>query len=316
MLARLEDYGLSPTRPFHGGLVAHSYPQGLDHDMHQAFEIGVVLSGRMERHYEGTVLTLDPGEVWLCAAWEPHGWRPTAPDTRDLVLQFLPEFLGEEVFGRRSWLGLFAVPPELRPRLIAPAARDRVQMIAGELWREMEERAPGWLPAVRLWILHLLLTVSRGWEPPAAASRSQAVQPSSMAKLMPAVRLVQSNPSHRVRLEEAAAVCGLGVSQFTHSFRRLMGLSFRSFGTRARLAAAAQLLLSTDRSVEDIAQHLGFADASHLHHGFTAAYGCTPAQYRIRGRATGDSIRYTVLEEFPPREPSADTAPSPRSGER
>ena len=48
MLARLEDYGLNRTRPFHGGLVAHSYPQGLDHDMHQAFEIGVVLSGRQQ----------------------------------------------------------------------------------------------------------------------------------------------------------------------------------------------------------------------------------------------------------------------------
>ena len=78
MLARVMDYHLSPARPFHGGVVEHPYPAPLGTDMHQAFEMGVLLSGREERHFEDVVVQLDTGDMWLCCAWEPHGWRALA----------------------------------------------------------------------------------------------------------------------------------------------------------------------------------------------------------------------------------------------
>jgi transcriptional regulator GlxA family with amidase domain len=59
-----------------------------------------------------------------------------------------------------------------------------------------------------------------------------------------------------------------------------MGLSFGELVLRQRGARAAQLLLSSDVSLEAIADELGFVDASHLHRMFARRYGYTPARYR------------------------------------
>lgn len=296
MLARIEEFRLTPSRPFHGGVVEHAYPAALDTDMHQAFEMGVLLSGREERHFEDVVVPVEAGEVWLCAGWEPHGWRALEEGTRELVLQFLPDFLGEEVLGDISWLSIFSAPPDQRPRATTPEMREEALAIAHRLRHEMRERRRRWLTAVRLGLLQLLLLVSRDWEPRDHLGRSNVVRTGSLAKVLPAVRLVYSHPTRRLSLAEAAAACGLSVSQFGYVFRRVMGLSFGKFCMRARLAYVAELLLTTELPVESIAGQAGFSDASHLHHAFAKAYGCTPAKYRSDGQRAGGIERYAEVE--------------------
>ena len=311
MLARVMDYHLSPARPFHGGVVEHPHPAPLGTDMHQAFEMGVLLSGSEERHFEDMVVQLDTGDMWLCCAWEPHGWRAKAGGTQELVLQFLPEFLGDEMFDGISWLSMFSAAPGDRPRSTSKEVQEQALAIAHEVRREMRDRRRGWLAAVRLGILRLLLMLSREWEPPELGNQGYAVRMSNMAKIMPAVRLVQSRPTRRLTLAEAAATCGLSVSQFGYVFRNVMGLSFGKFCMRARLAYVAQLLLGTSLSVEAIAQETGFADASHLHHAFVQTYGATPARYRTNGQRAPEAPGYTEIETLGPDDyesPSAEGA--------
>jgi AraC-like DNA-binding protein len=212
------------------------------------------------------------------------------------VLQFLPDFIGEEMFEDISWLTVFAAPPEHRPRVANDEMRATVLSIAHEVRREMRDRRRGWLAAVRLGILRLLLLVSREWAPPPQTGRGSTVRTGNLSKIMPAVRLVQSHPAHRLGLPEGAAACGLSVSQFGYIFRHLMGLSFGKFCLRARLAYVAQLLLGSELSVESIADTAGFSDASHLHHAFVEVYGCTPARYRINGQRISDDRPYAELE--------------------
>ena len=174
--------------------------------------------------------------------------------------------------------------------------REDALAIADELRGEMRERRRGWLAAVRLGILRLLLMLSRDWEPSDHVGRGRTVRTGNLEKIMPAVRLVQSHPTRRLSLKEAAATCGLSVSQFGYLFRHLMGLSFGKFCMRARLAYVAQLLLTTDLSVEAIADVAAFADASHLHHAFVDVYGATPARYRRVGRGVRDERGYAEIE--------------------
>lgn len=49
----------------------------------------------------------------------------------------------------------------------------------------------------------------------------------------------------------------------------------------------ARLLLTTEKSVSDIAAELGFASASHLGSLFKQQEGLTPRQYRLQQRQLG-----------------------------
>ncbi|MGD0111974.1 MAG: AraC family transcriptional regulator [Armatimonadota bacterium] len=283
MLARPAESWLSVTQPCRGAVVDLPYPDVLETDMHQGFELGVMLDGEEERHFEGLVMRLVPGDVWLSPAWEAHGRRSVTANALEAVVQFLPEFIGDEMFGDVSCLSLFAVPPAQRPRTANAGMRREVLAVGQELARELQEQPLAWLEGVRLAVLRLLLILCRGWNPEDRAGLQRGIRMNRFSRVMPAVRLVQSEPGRGIPLAEAASACGISASHFGALFRHTMGISFGKFCLRARLAHAAHLLLALDLPVETIAQQAGFVDGSHLHHIFPKYYGCTPARYRERG---------------------------------
>jgi len=178
--AKRYDYRLTAASPIHADSNFYVKETSLEIDVHAGTEVGIVLNGSQERHFEDLVCPLVPGDIWLCATWEPHGWRTTAPRSRDVVLIFLSEFIGEEELGSMSWLSLFAAAARDRPRVTTPEMRERVLGLAHEMLAEFTEATRGWESAVRLDLLRLLLMLSRGWEPPARSEDRLGVSASNL----------------------------------------------------------------------------------------------------------------------------------------
>ena len=282
--AQPREHGLNRDSPVSAGVSHHPEPTPLDFDVHRGLEVGIMLSGQQERHFEDLVVAMGPGEAWMCAMWEPHGWRAVLPDTRAVVCTFLPEFLGDESFEGVHWLAPFAVPPSERPRVRDARTRATVLAIGEELRAEVERKAPQWRSAFRLGVLRLLLTLLRDWTRPNADRAGTRVRATYLSRIMPALTMLHADPSRRLTLPAAAAACNLSRSRFTVLFREAMGMSFANFRLRARLAFAAHQLLTTDRPTEAVARETGFADASHLHRAFVKHYGSTPGQFRQQAR--------------------------------
>jgi AraC-like DNA-binding protein len=279
--ARPSYFALSAAAPLWTTVGRYETAAPLDVNIHAGLEVGIILSGRAERHFQEYVLPGIPGDVWLCAMWEPHGWRVRVAGTERVVLVFLPEFLGEEMLGELHWLSLFAAPPKHRPAVTTPAMRQKVLAIGREMEREIVGRQLGWETAVRIHLLHLLFLLGRNWRPPRGRKHpARRTSAEALTRIMPALLLLHTRNPEGVSLSEAAAACGLGRSQFSTVFHHTMGVSFGQFALRGRLAAAALLLLNTGLSAQAIARQTGFADPSHFHRAFVRHYGCTPGRYR------------------------------------
>jgi len=277
--ARRSSLRLSPSAPLWADTGAYDGSLQVETNVHPGIEVGVILAGQAERHYPDHEIAGVPGDVWLCAMWEPHGWRVILPETDRVVLIFLPEFLGDEMLGDLPWLSLFAAPPSQRPQVSTPEMRRTVLAMGWKLQDDILTKAPGWQTAVRLDLLRLLFDLSRNWQPPVGAGL-QLPRPSHLSRIMPALTLLHERGPLGLSLLEAAAACNLGQTRFGLLFRQTMGLSFGRFRLRSRLASAAHLLLTTDHPVDDIAARVGFSDGSHLHRAFVRQYGCTPGDYR------------------------------------
>jgi AraC-like DNA-binding protein len=278
--------------PFWGGsFFVHTSAEPLDIHVHRGAEIGLVLEGEQRIHFGKLMLRCGPGDVWLCAPWEPHGWEVPASGVRNFVLIFRPDFLGEETIGGLPWLTLFALPPSMRPRLADPDTWHRILLIARQMDDESKAQRWAWNDAVRLQILQLLVELARDWRCLATeAMAGSAQRPNAeLARVLPAVSLAHSASARRVSIAEAAAACALSASRFQHAFRASMGISFGLFCRRNRLALAAHLLLQTDRSLQGIAEETGFCDSSHLHRSFVAIYGAAPGEFRRR-RAAAERV--------------------------
>lgn len=253
--------------------------------LHVGMEVGIMLSGTTERYYEDYLCFAEAGDVWLCGMWEPHGWLVRGGGASRVIVNFLPEYLGEETLGSWRWWAPFAAPPRERPRVTDPALRARVLAIAEEMAPEIQRLEEGWQEAVRFSLLKLLFVLCREWRPPLQTEEWRPKSRDQLGRLLPALVLLRERQGAGPNLKEAAAACNLQRSQFSALFRRTMGASFGQFRLRLRLAHAAQMLRETEAGVEEIAAQVGFSDGSHLHRFFVRQYGCTPAGYR-NGRAS------------------------------
>jgi AraC-like DNA-binding protein len=282
--ARRYEYDLSADSPVAATERTFTAPTATEVDVHEGLEVGVTLSGAQERHWGEWVETVGVGDVWLAGMWEPHGWRILTPGTHNVVLTFLPVFLGDELLGDDPWLTLFAVPPQARPRVSSAEMRRQTLAVGWEIYYEIHRQPYGWQTALRLDLLRILLVLRRAWTPP--TTFSPATSPvNDLGRVMPALRLLHDDPQGLTTVAQAAAACSLGSSQFASIFRRTMGVTFGRFRTRAKLSGAAQLLLASSHSIEAIAHRTGFASGTHLHDAFLRHYGCTPGQYRQRHRS-------------------------------
>lgn len=270
--------------PLHIGLWEAAQPTVLTMDVHQGMEIGFVLQGKMERHYEDLTFAASPGDIHLCSAWEPHGWRVAEPNTVSVVFIFLAEVMDDEAMRGVPWLSFFTTPPRQRPRTTSAEMRQEILTLGQIIRREAVDKPRGWMGVVRLFLFYLVLIVNRYWEHREAPGPRRSVPASSFARVMPAVTLVHDNPERDIGVAKAAAACHLHRSRFGSIFRQTMGVSFTQFRRRARLARVAHLLITTDLPTEAIAEETGFVDGSHLHRTFVQFYQCTPGQYRAQHR--------------------------------
>ena len=253
---------------------------------HQGLEAGLILAGEEEHQYGNLRVSRTSGEVWLSGPWEPHAWRVISPTSTKVFLIFLPQFLGEDPLGPAPYLSLFALPPDRRFEGLSRVVGERVLAIGRDMVSEMEERRPLWDRVLRLHLLRFLSEAMRACDRPEVLGSEPLphADGTALARIIPAVKLVQTGPQRRVSGPAAAAACSLSPSRFYHLFRSAMGVSFGAFALRARLAHAAQCLLHTDAALHHVAEESGFADASHLHRTFVRHYGCTPGKYRAQAR--------------------------------
>lgn len=69
-----------------------------------------------------------------------------------------------------------------------------------------------------------------------------------------------------------------------HLFKDITGYSIKNYHLLCRIAATRELLETTDLSITDICERVGFADMSSLSRYFKREMGCTPSQYRKRSK--------------------------------
>jgi AraC-like DNA-binding protein len=87
-----------------------------------------------------------------------------------------------------------------------------------------------------------------------------------------------------ISIERLAREIGVSPTQFRRHFHKWFGSSPREYFNRVRLAEARQLLESSQLSVHEIAEHIGFLSTPHFNRLFKQVFGLPPAQYRQLSR--------------------------------
>ncbi len=153
--------------------------------------------------------------------------------------------------------------------------------LLSEIMDEWDSMNIGYDLVIRADILKIFAIIFRKWEDTGALESKQHLSPDIKKAMLYTIENYQN-----ANEKDAAALCCLSYHYFSHRFKREVGKSYSDYICSLRINEAEKMLLSSDKSITDIATETGFSTTSYFISRFRNEKGITPAQYRKNLRKT------------------------------
>ncbi len=141
---------------------------------------------------------------------------------------------------------------------------------------EMQHKRSGYAEICQHYLAILILLISRKDH----VSYELVTPQNSSRECHKAKQYIESNYKDKITLDSLAKTCNLTKFYLSHKFSKLYGKSPIAYLTEVRIAAAKDLLQTTNHSIEEIASATGFSSSSYFSQTFQRVCGMSPQQYR------------------------------------
>jgi AraC family transcriptional regulator len=229
----------------------------LDWHEHRHLSFCFVMKGDYEETARGRTFTCRPGDVVVKTAAERHRDRFGRHGAVCLLLEISDDFLSDS-----THLG--------QPELSGPVRAHHLARLGLELREEIQATdalSPVMVEGIALRSVISMLRLGN-------RHSHQRAQVDDMRAMLDAGAAVGDLTQKYLTAPERQAVRRL--------FREIEGCSINEYVLRRRALHALDQVLSTDRSLSDIAQRSGFYDQAHFTKVFASLFGVTPGRLRSR----------------------------------
>ena len=104
--------------------------------------------------------------------------------------------------------------------------------------------------------------------------------PLSIKKLYQAFEYIDNNYSHEISLEEIATTLGMNREYFCRLFKKTINMTFVDYTNLTRTNRAVELLISSQLSMAEISENLGFSSISYFSRVLKNITNKTPASFQ------------------------------------
>lgn len=165
---------------------------------------------------------------------------------------------------------------QYRTRFFAPELiQGQIPDIFEEICREFEQKAYGYEIALKIQAERLLLWVLRQWR----AEKSLPIGKQAK-KLSNILDYVWKNYDQKLQGTEVAKQFFISYSHFSALIRSATGYNFVKYLNYVRITQAKKLLISTDKSITEIALDTGFFSTSYFIEQFRTFEGVSPGKFK------------------------------------
>ncbi len=237
--------------------------------VHQRASFAVILNGRMTERFGRATHDVGRYDITFKPMETEHANAFGSTGARCIIVELESDWLEMHEPRTRGVLQGTCV------RGAAPS--ELSQRLHGELLRQ-DVVTP---LAVQSICLEMLVAVAR-----ASVSVERRRMP---AWLLRAREILHDGCTEHISLDTLAMDVGVHPVHLAQVFRRSFGMTIGDYTRRLRIHRGARQLLTTTRSIADIAMDSGFCDQSHFSRVFKLVTGSTPAEYR-RSAGAGSAL--------------------------
>ena len=247
---------------------------------HRYIELIYLLTGSVETWIGNKMYALSKGDFIIIYSGEPHTFRSDT-SVSYIVVKLLPEILvtSEQTFNEYEYVLNFSNRTGERTRVIKGDTKIGTLMknayatfTQGKYCSELFVRAD---------IINVCAHILNFWHNNGEITSFNSRLTAENVRTVNKITAYVKDTNGTVKTHEAATMCNLSDGYFSRIFKSLMGMTFTEYAKSVKIAEAERLLKCSDCSVTDIAQHLGYATASHFIEDFKKEKGISPKKYKM-----------------------------------
>ncbi len=254
-------------KPLEGSTPYAAYITYIDSfSLHRHYEAELIycLEGELTAEINGEKVSASAGEALYVGSFAPHSYE-AGENTRVVLLEFGYELLREDFLSFMS-LGNFCKlysdkhnvsgkMREIAGILENPVCFNRLELmgqifsLCGELLRDLKVG-------------------------------ESCVKRTDLERIAPALRLVETNYTDNLTIDDACRETGLSPGNFCTLFKNAVGTGFHTYLNHKRTQTAKLLLGQTELSVDEVASLSGFSDIKTFYRVFRKETGVPPLNFR------------------------------------
>ncbi|MCM1044270.1 MAG: helix-turn-helix domain-containing protein [Candidatus Gastranaerophilales bacterium] len=131
-----------------------------------------------------------------------------------------------------------------------------------------------------------------------AFKQSEERSPEKMLAIAPVLDYIENNYMQQFTIEYLAQLCHWSPTHFRRVFHEIIGKSPLEHVNNIRIMKACGLLQSTERSILDISEMVGFRSVSSFNRCFSKAMQMPPREYRKQTQQTDPHAASRTIQEY------------------
>lgn len=98
------------------------------------------------------------------------------------------------------------------------------------------------------------------------------------------IQYIKDHLTEKIKIEDISEKCNYCVSYISRSFNKRIGMNINTYINKMRVEVSKNYLLTSNKSIADIAETVGFSDVSYYSKVFSNLLDLSPAEFRRRFR--------------------------------
>ncbi|WP_240417328.1 AraC family transcriptional regulator [Paenibacillus periandrae] len=248
---------------------------------HHGTEIYFFIQGDATLLIGDVIYSPSPGDMFIFNGSVLHRINPSkeTPYVRSYVNfneLFIQDVLTGEMIDKLS--SLFQFPNGLLVRW-DPEECEQIKELFIALRDEDEKESVGFKVMMKTYLVQMLFKIYRKTKQ-LYSFHTVPTHSQKQSSVRRVLHFINQNYTETFSLDELSKVLHLNKYYICHSFKEATGYTVNNYLIRKRIEEAKKMLLSTDRSVLDISEKLGFNTPVYFSRAFKQYVGISPQSYR------------------------------------
>lgn len=248
---------------------------------HNDLEIVYVFEGSIRMGINSETRILKAGDMAICSSGDIHYYDSKDSSSKIMMVIFNPSLIG---FPGGWPLNVRLTSPFIEKRITTReeevCINNRLSLILQELMNEYNQKLE-YHEQVIIGLLHEWSGLILRHVPSDKINPQKDKRRITNMKIMQGVlEYLDVNYMHPITLADAARQANMSLFYFSRFFKSLSGMSYIAYLSNIRVNQAEQLLLTTDKTILDIALECGFTNIRTFNRVFKQIKQRTPSELR------------------------------------